>query len=78
MVMTMPKGMLRWHLRNRIAMVREARGLTQQTLAEMLHVSRPQVARWETDVNLPPPRVVGRIAQALRCRPRDLFPKDYI
>lgn len=78
MVMTMPKGMLRWHLRNRIAMVRESRGLTQQVLADMLKVSRGQVARWEVDVSLPPPRVVGRIAQALRCRPRDLFPNDYI
>lgn len=74
----MPKGALRWHLRNRIAMVREARGLTQKALAARLGVCENTIARWEIDLARPSDRMVGRLAQALRCRPGQLYPYDYV
>lgn len=73
----MPKGQLRWRLRNRIAFYREVQGLTQAELAARLGVTATTVARWEMDLNQPAPAVVGRLARALRCRPRDLYPGDF-
>jgi DNA-binding transcriptional regulator YiaG len=36
-----------------IRIIRDALGLTQQQLAEMIGAQRPTVARWETGVNRP-------------------------
>lgn len=73
----MPKGSLRTRLRSRVALCREARGLTQAELAERLGVSKTTVARWETDGTRPAPAMIGLLARTLRCRPGDLFPHDY-
>lgn len=74
----MPKGALRSHLRNRIAMWREFRGLTQRELARLIGVSESALAKWEVDRPIAPPAAVGRLARVLRCMPRDLFPKDFV
>ena len=74
----MPKGALRWRLRNRIAMVREARGMTQQELASLLGIARSTVATWESDDSRPSDAMVGRLSQVLRCRPGQLFPYDFV
>jgi transcriptional regulator with XRE-family HTH domain len=74
----MPKGSLRNRLRNRIAFMREVRGLTQAQLAHLLGVSESTIARWEMDVHMPAESMVGKLARALRCRPRDLFPWDFV
>jgi transcriptional regulator with XRE-family HTH domain len=74
----MPKGALRWRLRNRIAMVREARGMTQQQLASLLGIARSTVAKWESDESRPSDAMVGRLAQVLRCQPGKLFPYDFV
>ena len=73
----MPKGMLRWHLRNRIQMYRLYHHLTLQQLADRLRVSRTQVANWESDVHRPPEDMVYKLARILHCRPHDLFPFDW-
>lgn len=70
----MPRGMLRWHLRNRLAFIRETRGMTQAALAKQARVSTSQIARWETDRTLPPDDAIRRLAQALQCQPHDIFP----
>jgi len=72
----MPKGMTRSHLRNRLLMMRTYRGLTQSELAELLHVHKNQVARWESDINRPTPAMVDRLIEVLSCRRSDLFPLD--
>jgi transcriptional regulator with XRE-family HTH domain len=74
----MPKGALRWRLRNRIGMVREARGMTQQELASLLGIARSTVANWESDGSRPSDAMVGRLSQVLRCRPGQLFPCDFV
>jgi len=71
----MPKGMLRWHLKNRLAMMRVHRGFTQAQLAKRLGVSKSQVANWEMDINRPAnDDTVDRLARILQCRPHDIFP----
>lgn len=72
----MPKGMIRSQLKNRLAMMRMYRGFTQEALAYQLHVSKNQVARWESDVNRPSEQMVDRLMQVLNCRRHDLFPFD--
>lgn len=74
--MVMPKGMIRSHLKNRLAMMRMYRGFTQEALAHKLNVSKIQVARWESDVNRPSEPVIVRLIQVLNCRRHDLFPFD--
>ncbi|HLN64954.1 MAG TPA: helix-turn-helix transcriptional regulator [Symbiobacteriaceae bacterium] len=68
--------MLRWRLQNRLAMVREARGMTQAELARQVQVARITVARWELDETRPTTEMVERLTAVLRCRPRELFPFD--
>ena len=55
-------------------MVRVARHLTQAALADLCGVSREQVARWESDLNIPSPPKLERLTKVLRCRLTDLFP----
>jgi len=74
----MPKGALRWRMRNRIAMAREARGMTQQQLAALLGIARSTLAKWESDGSRPSDVMVGRLSQVLRCRPGQLFPYDFV
>lgn len=74
----MSRGALRYHVRNRIAMVREARGLTQRELAGLLGIAHTTLGRWETDQHFPPDAMVGKLAQVLRCRPSDLYPYDFV
>ncbi|MDF2629312.1 MAG: Helix-turn-helix domain [Symbiobacteriaceae bacterium] len=74
----MPKGAIRCHVRNRIALVREARGLTQRELAALLGIAHTTLGRWESDQHFPPDAMVGKLAQVLRCRPCDLFPHDFV
>lgn len=74
----MSQGALRYNVRNRIAAMRQARGLTQRALAGRLGVTQTTIARWELDITHPSDRMVGRLAQILKCMPGQLFPHDYI
>jgi DNA-binding XRE family transcriptional regulator len=70
----MPKGMLRWRLKSRLAMMREHRGLSQAELARAVFVHKGTIARWETDESHPSNEMVEKLTKVLRCRARDLFP----
>ena len=70
----MPKGMLRWHLRNRLAMIRESRGLTQAELAKLIGSYKSTIASWEIDRCLPPEPMIARLMKILHCRRHDIFP----
>jgi len=52
---------------------REARGLTQDRLAERLGVSSMTVSRWERGTSLLNTDVMGALADALDIEPEDLF-----
>ena len=52
--------------RDRLAQRRKAVGLTQEQLAERLHVERTTVARWERGEAQPLPSLRPRLAKALR------------
>ena len=48
-----------------VRQLREKRGLTQASLAEMLHISDKTVSKWETGKGLPDISLVEPLAQAL-------------
>jgi transcriptional regulator with XRE-family HTH domain len=61
---------------NRVKEIRQAKGLNQRQLAELSHtpqsaVSNIELGRWQAW-----PKVMQRIAQALRVRVEELFPED--
>lgn len=45
--------------------LRKRSGLTQETLAEMIGVTRQTVAKWETEESVPDLETAGRLAEAL-------------
>lgn len=51
----------------RIKALREARGITQESLAAQLGVSRSAVAMWEAGHNTPPTKILGALADILGC-----------
>ena len=50
---------------SRIAALRKERGLTQEQLAERLHVTRQTVSSWETANSYPDVEMLAALAQAL-------------
>jgi transcriptional regulator with XRE-family HTH domain len=54
--------------------LRSARGLTQQALADRMHVCATSICRWERDHVRPGPRSQARLARALQCRIDDFMP----
>lgn len=52
---------------------RLAAGLTQATLAEVLHVSKMTVLRWENGQNAPSLEMLRRLAEVLKCSVSDLL-----
>lgn len=74
MVMMMPRGRLRWNLKNRLAYMRETRDLSQQQLADLVKVNKSRLGNWEIDISRPSDQVIERLAKVLRCRPHDIFP----
>ena len=49
-----------------IRLYREREGLTQEELAEIIHVTKGKLAHWEADVTIPRPSMVARLIGALR------------
>lgn len=49
-----------------IRQFRESEGLTQEELAEIIHVSQPKLAHWEEGSTIPKPTMVARLTGALR------------
>lgn len=56
-----------------IQQARQAKGLTQQQLADIVKVARETIARYETDIIRPSLRVLERIADALGVEAGDLL-----
>lgn len=46
---------------------RKRKGLTQQKLSEMLHVSRGTVAMWEIGRNIPPTEMLAELSEIFNC-----------
>ena len=57
---------------NRIREVREAKGITQQALANLVGVSRPYIVDLEKNRRGARPETWARIAEALGIRPSEL------
>ena len=53
--------------------LRQAKGLTQEQLAEKLYVKRRTVSGWETGANEPSLEMISKIALALDCDPNYLL-----
>lgn len=53
--------------------LREARGISQESLAQMLDVDRSTVAKWETSDVYPRGEKILALADALRCSIDALF-----
>lgn len=51
---------------------REREGLTQEELADIIHVKKGKLAHWEDDVTIPRPTMVARLQGALRISDEDL------
>lgn len=52
---------------------REARELSQERLAQLLHVRQGQISSWEKARRQPNAESIKRIAEALGCDPKDLL-----
>lgn len=59
-----------------IKRLREARGMTQEQLADQIGVTRPTVTQWETGWSSPRMGRVTQIAGALNVDPMDLLSDD--
>jgi transcriptional regulator with XRE-family HTH domain len=63
-----------YRLGRHIQKVRKERGLTQEQLAEKLHISLNYIGKIETARKVPNVRMLYRIADALEVKVKDLFP----
>lgn len=61
---------------NVIAELRKKAGLKQQELADILHLDRSTVSKWETGEAFPTGNKLPQVAKALQCEIGDLFPKN--
>lgn len=59
-----------------IKRLREAAGLTQGALAEMVGVDRTAVVKWESGSAFPSSAKLPKIAEVLRCSISDLFAEE--
>lgn len=55
-----------------IRFFREREGLTQEELADIIHVTKGKLAHWEDDVTIPRPTMVARLQGALRISDADM------
>ena len=58
---------------NIIKRLREGAGMTQQQLADEMHVDRSAVAKWETGLSLPRIDRLRALAQRLGCTADELL-----
>lgn len=56
--------------------LRKKRGLSQQEVADALHVTRPTVVYWEQGKTMPHIKHISGLASILKCKPTDLLPKS--
>ena len=63
-------------LGNRLAHLREKKGISQERLGELLGVTRQTVSSWETDKLLPKPENLRALCRCFRVEYEYFFPKD--
>jgi len=51
----------------KLALLREKKGITQEKLAEILSVSRQSVSRWETDISFPETDKLIKLSKLFEC-----------
>lgn len=51
----------------KLALLRKKKGITQEELAELLHVSRQSVSRWEMDVTFPETDKLIKLSRMYEC-----------
>lgn len=51
----------------KLALLREKKGITQEKLAEILNVSRQSVSRWETDISFPETDKLIKLSRLFEC-----------
>lgn len=56
--------------------LRLKRGLTQEELADILHVNRTTVTLWENGTNKPRANMLVKLSKVLRCKVDDLLCSD--
>ena len=52
---------------------RKKKGITQDALAEMLHIDRSTIAKWETGAAMPRADKLPKIAEVFECTIEELF-----
>lgn len=51
----------------KLALLREKKGITQEKLSEILNVSRQSVSRWETDISFPETDKLIKLSKLFEC-----------
>lgn len=51
----------------KLALLRERKGITQEKLSEILNVSRQSVSRWETDISFPETDKLIKLSKLFEC-----------
>ena len=51
----------------KLALLREKKGITQEKLSEILYVSRQSVSRWETDISFPETDKLISLSKLFEC-----------
>ncbi len=64
---------MKYEIGNRIRKYRKECGLTQEQLAEKIHVTKSRISNWEQGTNRPDADILGRICMALNVSPSDLL-----
>lgn len=57
-------------LKDNIKRLRKARGISQQQLADQLHVVRQTISKWEHGTSVPDAELLAALATALRTTPQ--------
>lgn len=60
----------------KLALLREKKGITQEKLAEILNVSRQSVSRWETDISFPETDKLIKLSRLFECNIDFLLNED--
>ena len=60
----------------KLALLREKKGITQEKLSEILNVSRQSVSRWETDISFPETDKLIKSSKLFECSTDFLLNED--
>lgn len=64
---------MKYEIGSRIRRYRKEKGLTQEELASMIHVSKGRVSNWEQGLNRPDADILAALCEALNISPSNLL-----